>query len=170
METKSKKNTAVLAGVLTIGAILAIGINIMLSGQQASTDKASLKSQSAALEANQKLKTDQGIQGGPPMAMAGGPFKDLNLTPDQQTKLDALMKDMPRPDFNEKSPPDMEKMQASFAKQREKISEILTPEQRAKFESFGPPGGMGPGGMVPGGMRNGSNGARMNDSLMGGRP
>jgi protein CpxP len=65
--------------------------------------------------------------------------KELNLTPEQQTKVEALMKDMMAQRGNMQSPPseaDRQAMQASRATMEAKLKEILTPEQYTKFQSM----------------------------------
>jgi protein CpxP len=75
--------------------------------------------------------------------------KELNLTPEQQTKLEALMKDMQAQRANRQSPPsdaDRQAMQASRATMEAKMKEILTPEQYTKYESMRPQRGPRGGG------------------------
>lgn len=68
-------------------------------------------------------------------------MKELNLTPDQQTKLTALMQEMRARRGNMQGPPsdaDRQAMQASRATMEAKLKEILTPEQYAKYETMRP--------------------------------
>jgi protein CpxP len=75
--------------------------------------------------------------------------KELNLTPEQQTKVEALMKDMMAQRTNMQSPPseaDRQAMQASRANMEAKMKEILTPEQYTKLQSMRPQRGQRGGG------------------------
>jgi Spy/CpxP family protein refolding chaperone len=75
--------------------------------------------------------------------------KELNLTPEQQTKVEALMKDMMAQRGNMQSPPsdaDRQAMQASRATMEAKMKEILTPEQYAKLQTMRPQRGQRGGG------------------------
>jgi protein CpxP len=75
--------------------------------------------------------------------------KELNLTPEQQTKVEALMKDMMAQRGNMQSPPsdaDRQAMQASRATMEAKMKEILTPEQYTKLQSMRPQRGQRGGG------------------------
>ncbi len=72
-------------------------------------------------------------------------MKELNLTPDQQTKLEALMSAnrMARPS----GPPteaDRQAMQARRAEMDTKLKEILTPEQYTKYQAMRPQRGPRP--------------------------
>jgi protein CpxP len=75
--------------------------------------------------------------------------KELNLTPEQQTKVEALMKDMMAQRGNMQSPPseaDRQAMQASRATMEAKLKEILTPEQYTKLQNMRPQRGQRVGG------------------------
>jgi Spy/CpxP family protein refolding chaperone len=72
-------------------------------------------------------------------------FKDLNLTDDQKTKIDALMKEQ-RGTRGQQGPPtdaDRQAMQTRRAEMDAKIKAILTPEQYTKYEAMRPQGGRG---------------------------
>lgn len=67
-------------------------------------------------------------------------FKELNLTADQQAKIEALMRDN-RPAARPSGPPsdaDRQAMQARRAEMDAKLKEILTPEQYTKYQAMRP--------------------------------
>jgi len=75
----------------------------------------------------------------------GNIFKDLNLTPEQQTQVEALMKEQrgQRPS----GPPtdaDRQAMQARRAELDTKLKAILTPEQYTKYQAMRPQRGPRP--------------------------
>ena len=73
-------------------------------------------------------------------------FKDLNLTDDQKTKIDALMKEQREQRSRQQGPPsdtDRQAMQTRRAEMDTKIKAILTPEQYTKYEAMRPQGGRG---------------------------
>jgi Spy/CpxP family protein refolding chaperone len=73
-------------------------------------------------------------------------FKDLNLTDDQKTKIDALMKEARDQRGRQQGPPsdaDRQAMQTRRAEMDAKIKAILTPEQYTKYEAMRPQGGRG---------------------------
>jgi Spy/CpxP family protein refolding chaperone len=61
--------------------------------------------------------------------------RDLNLTPDQQTQIQAIMNDTRAhyADLHQKLDPEYEQVRQQG---RERIRQILTPEQRPKFEEL----------------------------------
>lgn len=72
-------------------------------------------------------------------------MKELNLTADQQTKVQALMREqrasmanMPRPAGGEMSEADRQAMQTRRAEMDTKMKEILTPEQYTKYQAMRP--------------------------------
>lgn len=73
-------------------------------------------------------------------------FKDLNLSDDQKTKIDALMKEAREQRGSQQGPPsdaDRQAMQTRRAEMDAKIKGILTPEQYTKYEAMRPQGGRG---------------------------
>lgn len=72
-------------------------------------------------------------------------MKELNLTPDQQTKLEALMS-ANRPARPSGPPTDAERqaMQTRRAEMEAKMKEILTPEQYTKYQAMRPQRGQRP--------------------------
>lgn len=76
-------------------------------------------------------------------------FKDLNLSADQQTKVDALLADMRAQRATMQGPPsdaDRQAMQARRATLEAKLKEILTPEQYTKYQRLRPQRGQRPAG------------------------
>ena len=79
----------------------------------------------------------------------GDRFKDLNLSADQKTQLDALMKEERANGGGrqgQQGPPtdaDRQAMQARRADMDAKIKGILTPEQYTKYQAMRPQGGRG---------------------------
>ena len=76
-------------------------------------------------------------------------MKELNLTADQQTKLEALMSANRSAMMNRPSGPptdaDRQAMQARRAEMDTKVKEILTPEQYTKYQAMRPQRGQRPG-------------------------
>lgn len=67
-------------------------------------------------------------------------FKELNLTADQQTKVEALMRES-RPATRPSGPPtdaDRQAMQARRTEMDAKLKDILTPEQYTKYQAMRP--------------------------------
>lgn len=85
----------------------------------------------------------------------GNMMKDLNLTADQQTKVDALMKEQRASGGmrgGQSGPPteaDRQAMQTRRAEMDAKLKEILTPEQYTKYQSMRPQRGPRPSGDAP---------------------
>lgn len=81
-------------------------------------------------------------QTAPQGGQRGSMFKDLNLTADQQTKVEALMKDeMAQRGQRPSGPPteaERQAMQARRADMATKLQAILTPEQYAKYQAMRP--------------------------------
>jgi protein CpxP len=88
-------------------------------------------------------------------AMRGGQrgganmFKELNLSADQQTKIEALMKDerakggMRGGQSGPPSDAERQAMQTRRAEMEAKMKEILTPEQYTKYQNMRPQRGQG---------------------------
>lgn len=85
----------------------------------------------------------------------GDMYKDLNLSADQKTKLDALMKEergQRGGGKGQQGPPsdaDRKAMESRRADMDAKVKGILTPEQYAKYQAKRPQGGPGKGGQRP---------------------
>lgn len=79
----------------------------------------------------------------------GDRYKDLNLSDDQKTKLDALMKEergQRGPGGGQQGPPsdaDRKAMESRRADMDAKVKGILTPEQYTKYQAQRPQGGRG---------------------------
>lgn len=92
----------------------------------------------------------QGRQG-----RGGDMFKDLNLTADQKTKVEALMKEqrgqggMRGGQSGPPSEADRQAMQTRRAEMETKLKDILTPEQYTKYQSLRPQRGPRPSGDAP---------------------
>ena len=136
MENSNKKQITIVAISLTCLGLLGLGLNVWNSNQQAAADQASLKSQKAAI--SKSATSRQGQPNNLGMMPMGNPFEDLGLSAEQQTKIDALMKDMPQPTFEAGKMPNPEVMQEKFKEHQAKIDAILTPEQRQKLQTKRP--------------------------------
>jgi len=85
----------------------------------------------------------------------GDMFKDLNLTADQKTKVDALIQEQRAKGGmrgSQSGPPtdaDRQAMQTRRAEMEAKLKEILTPEQFTKYQSMRPQRGPRPSGDAP---------------------
>jgi protein CpxP len=85
----------------------------------------------------------------------GDMLKELNLTADQKTKVNALMKEqqaMGGRRGSQSGPPsdaDRQAMQTRRAEMEAKLKEILTPEQYTKYQSMRPQRGSRPSGEAP---------------------
>lgn len=85
----------------------------------------------------------------------GDMLKELNLTADQKTKVDALMKEQQATGGmrgGQSGPPsdaDRQAMQTRRAEMEAKLKEILTPEQYTKYQSMRPQRGPRPSGEAP---------------------
>ncbi|MFD1874135.1 Spy/CpxP family protein refolding chaperone [Hymenobacter bucti] len=92
----------------------------------------------------------QGRQG-----RGGDMFKDLNLTADQKTKVETLMKEqrgqggMRGGQSGPPSEADRQAMQTRRAEMETKLKDILTPEQYTKYQSMRPQRGQRPSGDTP---------------------
>ncbi len=92
----------------------------------------------------------QGRQG-----RGGDMFKDLNLTADQKTKVEALMKEQRAQGGmrgGQSGPPteaDRQAMQTRRAEMEAKLKDILTPEQYTKYQSQRPQRGPRPSADAP---------------------
>ena len=79
----------------------------------------------------------------------GDMLKSLNLSPEQQTKMEALMKEQRAqggPRGSQQGPPsdaDRQAMQARRADMDAKVKAILTPEQYTKYQAMRPQGPSG---------------------------
>lgn len=86
---------------------------------------------------------------------AGDMLKDLNLTADQKTKVEALMQEQRGKGGlrgGQSGPPteaDRQAMQTRRAEMETKLKEILTPEQYTKYQSMRPQRGPRPSGDAP---------------------
>ncbi len=85
----------------------------------------------------------------------GDMLKELNLTADQKTKVDALLQEQQAKGGlrgGQSGPPsdtDRQAMQARRAEMEAKLKEILTPEQYTKYQSMRPQRGPRPNGNAP---------------------
>ena len=96
---------------------------------------------------------DAPAQGRPQRGPGGDMFKDLNLSADQQTKIDALLKEeRAQRGSRPQGPPsdaDRKAMETRRADMDAKLKGILTPEQYTKYQAKRPQGGPGKGGQRP---------------------
>lgn len=117
---------AIADGVFSIFGMIRYG-----AARQESEDRSSLASQRAAA-AKVYQSSGTGRPGMPPGMPGGSPLtmmaKDLDLSPDQQKKLEEAFKSMP---------PMQGDPRQGMAAMRSKLDAILTPAQREKMAQFG---------------------------------
>jgi Spy/CpxP family protein refolding chaperone len=100
------------------------------------------------------MGSQEGGRRGRGMMNADRLTEQLNLTPDQKTKVEAILQDQRsqmmalRQDSSMSQEDRRDKMQEITKTSSGKIRDILTDEQREKFDKMGP---QGPGGRTPGG-------------------
>lgn len=123
------KQKWIVAGLVTVAALIVIGTNFAAQRREKEADAASLRAQRSFGQQTRPAMPS----GGP---MAGSPMQELNLTESQKASMQQLMQEAPRPDPNDTPEQMRSKMEAHFAK----MEQILTPEQRAKMPKM--PAGM----------------------------
>ena len=121
----------------------------LVAAALATTSLAAHATPLAAPRQDAPAQTRQGRGGG------GNMMKELNLTADQQTKVEALMKEQRANGGmrgGQSGPPteaDRQAMQTRRAEMDAKLKEILTPEQYTKYQSMRPQRGPRPSGDAP---------------------
>jgi Spy/CpxP family protein refolding chaperone len=129
-------NRSITIAVIVAGILVAIGVNFAVRQSTSTGDAESLRAQQKAAGLPQNVTAVRGPN-------PGQMFASLNLTEDQKTKVDAVMKEMqtemrngPRPDPSSGANPEQmfARMQEMRTKQEGKLKEILTAEQFAQFQ------------------------------------
>ncbi len=152
-------NRSITIAVIVAGILVAIGVNFAVRQSTSTGDAESLRAQQKAAGLPENATAVRGPN-------PGQMFASLNLTEDQKTKVDAVMKEMqaemrngPRPGSSSGANPEQmfARMQEMRTKQEGKLKDILTAEQFAQFQkeqqermanmpAMGGPGGPGMGG------------------------
>lgn len=127
---------SITTAVIVAGILVAIGVNVAVRQSTNTGDAESLRAQQKAAGLPENVTAVRGPN-------PGQMFASLNLTEDQKTRVDAVMKEMqtemrngPRPDSTSGANAEQmfARMQEMRTKQEAKLKEILTAEQFAQFQ------------------------------------